>query len=71
MRQPHPEHPYRVCGTYAGWSNHTRLKQEPCDMCQDAHAEYMREWRWRTGRVRSRLVRLSPAEQALLGAVRS
>ncbi len=80
---PLPEDP--VCapdrtGTHAGWNLHQREKRhaaqaglpEPpaCKPCIDAHAEYVAEWRLRTGRVRTRRVRLSAAELALLRSVR-
>ncbi len=28
------------CGTYAGWSRHSRAKESPCDACRAARAVY-------------------------------
>lgn len=63
-----PEQPWtsEKCGTYAGWNEHKRNSEPPCNPCKRAHADYMREWRLRTGRVKSVRVRLSAAELALL-----
>jgi hypothetical protein len=52
-------------GTYAGWNVHKRNGEEPCEDCRHAQAEYVAEWRLRTGRVKSRRVAVAPAELAL------
>lgn len=31
-----------VHGTYAGWNQHNRRGERPCQRCMDAQAEYMR-----------------------------
>ncbi len=54
------------CGTYAGWNDHQRNKEPPCRACKTAQADYMREYRLRTGRTRYRRVLLTAAELALL-----
>jgi hypothetical protein len=54
------------CGTYAGWNEHQRNGEHHCDRCKRAHADYVREWRLRTGRVKSIRVRLIPAQLAAL-----
>ena len=33
------------CGTYAGWNQHQRRDEEPCDPCREANRIYMREYR--------------------------
>jgi hypothetical protein len=54
------------CGTYAGWNEHQRNHEPACDRCKRAQADYMREWRLRTGRVRTIRVRPTEAQLALL-----
>lgn len=54
------------CGTYAGWNEHQRNHEKACDRCKRAHADYVREWRLRTGRVKTIRVRPSDAQLALL-----
>lgn len=44
-----------ACGTYAGVNAHKRYSEQQCDRCRAAQAEYMREWRRRTGRTTSTL----------------
>lgn len=68
------------CGTNAGWNLHQRDKRtakalgvpEPaeCEPCRQAHTDYVAEWRLRTERVKTRRVRLTAAELALLRSVR-
>ena len=58
------------CGTYAGWNAHRHCGEPPCDDCRRAQADYVRDWRLRTGRVKTRRVRLTEAELALLRGVR-
>ena len=58
------------CGTYAGWNAHQQSGEEPCPPCRRAHADYMREWRLRTGRVKTVRVSLTAAELALLRGAR-
>lgn len=67
-------------GSVAGFNVHQRVRREArlkgipepaiCQPCRDAWAEYVAEWRLRTGRVKSRRVRLTAAELALLNRVR-
>jgi hypothetical protein len=64
--EPEPPWTGPKCGTYAGWNDHQRNHEPPCESCRAAHREYMREWRLRTGRVKSVRVRLTAAELALL-----
>ena len=40
------------CGSYAGYNAHNLLGEAPCDPCKHARADYMREYRLRTGRTR-------------------
>lgn len=54
------------CGTYAGWNDHKRNHEPPCGPCLAAQRDYVREWRLRTGRVKTVRVRLTAAELALL-----
>ena len=64
-----PEPPYWItekCGTYAGWNVHQRCAEPPCPECRRAQAEYMQQWRLRTGRQKSVRMRLSAAQLALL-----
>lgn len=56
------------CGTYAGWNAHKYLGEKPCPPCQAAQAQYVREWRLRTGRVKTIRVRPSAGQLALLSA---
>lgn len=56
-----PRKSLAVCGTNAGYQAHIRHHEPTCKPCRDATAEYMREYRARTGRVRFRLV---PIERA-------
>jgi len=64
--QPEQSAGWERCGTYAGWNDHMRSGEPVCDACKRAHADYMREWRLRTGRVKTVRVRLTPAQFALL-----
>jgi hypothetical protein len=58
------------CGTYAGWNAHKYLGEEPCPPCKRAHADYMREWRLRTGRTRTIRVALTARQLAALSQLR-
>ena len=64
----HDEPPFDSlnCGTYAGAIEHQRCGERPCDPCRVARNDYVREWRLRTGRVKSIRVRLTAAQLALL-----
>ena len=65
--QPEPEFWISgKCGSYAGWNEHQRCHEPPCPPCRRAHAEYMQQWRLRTGRQKSVRVRLSAAQLAIL-----
>jgi len=35
------------CGTYAGWNQHVKLRESPCEPCREAQRIYMRSWRER------------------------
>lgn len=41
------------CGTYAGYQQHRRERTGPCGICYQAHADYMRDYRRRTGLTRT------------------
>lgn len=56
----------RKCGTFAGYQEHIRNKDPRCEACWRARNEYVREWRLRTGRVKSIRVVLTPAQLELL-----
>ncbi|UYL88370.1 hypothetical protein SEA_EVEPICKLES_83 [Arthrobacter phage EvePickles] len=43
-----------ICGTLAGWNSHVRHGELNCEACKTHHTKYMREWRHRTGRNKSR-----------------
>lgn len=42
MAEPLPE--YDNCGTRAGYRKHANRNEPQCQECQEAHAEYMREY---------------------------
>lgn len=44
-----------TCGTYAGANAHKRHSETLCAPCRQAAADYVREWRRRTGRTRHTL----------------
>lgn len=44
-----------TCGTDNGYRAHIRNKETTCAPCRKAIAAYMREYRYRTGRVTQRL----------------
>ena len=44
-----------TCGTLAGWNAHARNGERNCMPCKEAHTDYMRDWRHRTGRNSSKL----------------
>lgn len=50
-RPAHREH----CGTPAGYRSHRYHREPSCQPCKTAIAQYMREWRYATGRVKNRL----------------
>lgn len=39
------------CGTYAGANAHKRRDENLCDPCRVAAADYVRDWRRRSGRT--------------------
>lgn len=46
------------CGTYAGYSEHTKFKTEVCGPCRKAATDYNRERRRKTGQTTRMLVDL-------------
>lgn len=44
------------CGTYGGYQTHTRLGQDPCTPCRQAHNTYMREYRRNKGLTKTTLM---------------
>ena len=34
-----------LCGTYSGWSTHSKAKEAPCEPCKVARREYLAKWR--------------------------
>jgi hypothetical protein len=53
-----------VCGTEPGYHKHRRQNTDPCAPCRRAHADYHREWRAKTGKMRTATIRFP-----LLGAL--
>jgi hypothetical protein len=51
-----------VCNSTAGWNQHQRNGEEQCAGCQQAKTTYTRNWRYRTGRVKTRLVPIKQKE---------
>lgn len=41
------------CGDYAGWNQHYRNDERPCDACKAAHAAYIREYRKQPHRIKA------------------
>jgi hypothetical protein len=63
-----PPTPDPRCGTYAGYNRHNRLGEDQCGPCRAAATEYVRDWRYRTSRVKARLIGISALDQSLLEA---
>lgn len=42
-----------ICGTYAGWNQHTDKYEEICDRCAEAYRKYRQIYRIRNGHTTS------------------
>ena len=52
------------CGTPAGWNAHNYYGETQCAPCLRAKADYMQDWRLRTGRTKYKLVHINQGEAA-------
>lgn len=45
MSDRKPPQKRKQCGTVAGYRQHTKRKEAPCQPCREANSEYKRQWR--------------------------
>lgn len=53
------------CGTYAGWNQHQRFYEYPCQPCSKANVAHTRSWRIRSGRTKEIRIPISVLQRML------